>query len=136
MVTGTDVLAIADAALLPSSNSTGVRHIPMNGSRRMATSLSRLAARCSRALLIDTLVFGGFGLGRGDRHVAGARVSRRQHGGSRRAEHPRAAGPADYPGRRVVPGGRVHGGPPRVEPVSRVVPRMRLAGSRADLATA
>jgi hypothetical protein len=45
---------------------------------------------------------------------------------------PSAAG---HPGRQVVPGGRVHSGPPRVEPVRRVVPRMRLAGSRADLAT-
>src|SRR5215472_1283945 len=117
MVTGTDVLAIAGAALLPSSNSTGVRHIPINDSRRMATSLSRSAARCSRALLIDTLVFGGCGLGTRRspcrRCPGGPPAARRQP--PRRAS--RAAGPADYPGRRVAQGGRVHGGPPRVEPV-------------------
>src|SRR5215468_11348711 len=44
IVTGTDVLAAAGVPAAPSSSSTGVRHTPMNDSRRIAPLLSLRAA--------------------------------------------------------------------------------------------
>src|SRR5215831_6509989 len=55
IVTGTEVLAAAGAPAVPSSSSTGVRHTPMNDSRRMAPPYLVPLADCEPMLLLARL---------------------------------------------------------------------------------
>src|SRR5215472_11494748 len=53
-VTGTEVLAIAGVAAVPSNSSTGARHTPMNDSRRMAPPFGHPASLGSRSRTTNT----------------------------------------------------------------------------------